>query len=199
MFVPDPAQKGPSNVTLSELLGVFERCEQPPLDARITDLYMVHGTRQKKTPEQIKREGICSWETPQSAIIELAEAAEHFGLLKKKKARDWYRCFIGEMSSEHRLNIYASTYTESSCGWAVRSPEFISLMLGYSGIPREKIAEYLGQRFGKPYRIKTRISPTVLQYLANAGANINTGRRCIRPEDIIAVEECPVDLDFFGK
>jgi len=101
-----------------------------------------------------------------------------------------YTAFVAEATNPDRQKLSMQVYPERTCDWARRAPEIVSAMLSAAGVGPAEVEAYLEERYGRPYRIRTKLHPTVGQYMVNRGQDVHTDKRCILPEEIEEVEEC---------
>jgi hypothetical protein len=156
-------------------------------------LPLYHGLRSKKTPEQIKKEGFCTFATPIDARKNIIDSLKFFGkekLLTVKGGKGYrVRGLVEEVNrnlGQNRLNIWATTDKDAGCRWwAHANPEHVSLALDAAGVEPENIDKYLNEKFGRNcYNIKLKIKSMGENF------NFNTGLNCIRPNLIESIEEC---------
>lgn len=157
------------------------------------DYSLYHGMRSKRTPEDIKKEGFCSYGTPIDERINIIDALKHFGkekLLTVKGGKGYrVRSIMDEVMRDlgkNRLNTWATTDKEAACEWwAHANPEHITLVLDAAGVEPEEIEKYLKEKFGSNcYNIKLKITSL------GTNPNFNTGLNCIPPSLIKKIEEC---------
>ncbi len=157
------------------------------------DFPLFHGMRSKKTPEQIKKEGFCSYGTPIDEKKNIVDALKHFGkekLLTVKGGKGYrVRSLVNEVMYElgkNRLNTWATTSEEAPCAWwAQANPEHISLVLDAAGIKPKEVEKYLKDKFGSNcYNVKLKITSL------GTNSNFNTGLNCIPPSLIDIIKEC---------
>lgn len=153
---------------------------------------LYHGMRSKKTSEQIKKEGFCSY-TENNEAEAILRALDTFGKDPnniKGYDGDLIRMNIETVNKPHRKVTWASADRTAACGWwSHANPEHISDSLYHAGVEPRKINEYLNTQYGnKCYVVKLRkhieMSP------ANPPPNVSTGINCIPPDTIDEVREC---------
>jgi len=156
------------------------------LHVDIVDLNLYHGRRTKESVEDITKRGFCTL-LPVNYKKSIIDALKYFGKEKiittSGMRGDYIRQLISEVSNPDRASIYASTDSNSSCLWANRNPEHISLALEGAGISQENIDKYLIEKFGT-----CKIIELIDTYPKNI--NLNLLKRCIKPEEIKKVEKC---------
>ena len=160
---------------------------------------LYHGIRTKKTEDQIKKEGFCTFATKVDMKREIVLALKYFGkekLLTVTPSGGRFgrvRRYVEQAESKTRRNIWASTDKEAACRWwSQANPEIISWMLHDIEIPPEKIDKYLSERFGSNcYNIKLKITSR------GHSADFNTGLDCMPPNLIEKIEEC--ECKYTGK
>lgn len=166
-----------------------------------TTLQLFHGMRSKKTAEQIKSEGFCSYGSPVDEKKSIINALKYFGkeklLHQQSQKGTLIRGIIDEITEKYskgRLSTWATTVKETPCDWWARAnPEHISLALGYAGISEKDIAKYLSDKYGKNcYNVELNLPLDERQKetLKYNNINFNTGKRCIKPFEIKAVLKC---------
>jgi hypothetical protein len=169
---------------------------EPPHPA--VNLY--HGTRRRESPEEIKKHGITTFDCTR-AYEEMLRALEHFNKLhvlgEKSSKGTLVRDQLGHVCRFDTKGFYVDAIDPDSpeekewfgdnrvCSYARNNPETISLILWYAGVPREKIREYLREKYGKPYMIKLK------QRLLIPEINLPTYTRRIEPSDIEDIIPCP--------
>jgi hypothetical protein len=161
---------------------------------------LYHGMRTKKSPEQIKKEGFCSYGTHIDEKKKIIDALKYFGkektITSKHRRGGLVKGIINEVSGsfeKFRLNTYATTTPEASCNWWARAnPEHISLSLHYLGINDDKIDKYLKEKFGNNcVRVELKMTSK------GEESNFNTGLNCIPPNLIKDVKKCK-SCDYTG-
>lgn len=159
---------------------------------------LYHGIRSKKTSDQIKKEGFCTFSTKVDMKKEIMLALKYFGkekLVTIEKGKGYLvQSMIREVSGKSRRNIWATTRKEAGCEWwSQANPEVVSLLLHHViDIEPEKIDKYLSERFGTNcYNIKLKIK------LSEPNSNFNTGLDCMPPNLIDKIEEC--ECKYTGK
>jgi len=163
-----------------------------------------HGMRSKRTPENIKKEGFCSYGTPIDEKKNIVDALKHFGKEKllttsREQGGKSYRVrsIVDEIMyklGKHRLNTWATTSKEAPCSWwSHANPEHISLVLDAAGVNADEIEEYLKDKFGSNcYNVKLKITSL------GTNPNFNTGLNCIPSSLIDLIEECE-ECKYTGK
>lgn len=162
---------------------------------------LFHGMRSKKSAEQIKKEGFCSYGSPVDEKKAIITALKHFGkekiLHQKSQKGELLRGMINEITeknSKGRLYTWGTTVDNAPCAWwAIANPEHISLTLHYAGISEQDINKYLSEKYGTNcYRIKLDLKLNELEekYLRHTHNNFNTKKRCILPHEIIEIIKC---------
>lgn len=156
----------------------------------VPQLPLYHGMRTNKTPDQIKKDGICTFESKIDMKKEIVLALKHFGkekLLTVEGGKGYrVRRYLKQAESEFRRNIWASTDKDAACDWwAHANPEIISWMLHEIDIEPEKIDKYLSERFGnKCYNVRLKTTSR------GQSSDFNTGLDCIPSNLIELIEEC---------
>jgi len=167
----------------------------------ILQLPLYHGMRTKKSSEQIKKEGFCSYGTPIDEKKNITDALKYFGkekiITSNKRKGGLVRGLIDEVSKnrEHfRLNTYATTEPDAPCNWWARAnPEHVSLALHYLGIEDSKVDKYLKEKFGDNcIRIELKMTSS------GSESNFNTGLNCISPNLIKDIKKCK-SCNYSGK
>lgn len=165
------------------------------------DLPLFHGMRSKKTPDKIKKEGFCSYDSPVDEKRKIIAALKYFGkekLLTVNSSKGYIiRSILNEMMSLHnrnRLNTWATTDKDAPCEWwSHANPEDISLVLNAAGISEEEIEKYLKDKFGSNcYNVKLKITSR------GSNPNFNTGLNCIPPSLIDIIKKCD-ECKYTGK
>lgn len=170
--------------------------EEPNDDEYDLQYPLYHGIRSKKTSDQIKKEGFCTFSTKVDMKKEIMLALKYFGkekLATIEKGKGYFvQNMIREVSGESRRNIWATTRKEAGCEWwSQANPEAVSLLLYHIDIEPEKIDKYLSERFGNNcYNIKLKIT-------SEPSSNFNTGLDCMPPNLIDKIEEC--ECKYTGK
>lgn len=159
-------------------------------DDDVSQYNLYHGMRSKKTQEQIKKEGFCSYGTVVDEKRNIINALRYFGKEKliatKGRKGDIVRDAIREISGEGRRNTRATADKDAPCKWwSSANPEHISLTLHQVGVEPEKIDKYPREKFGNNcYNAKLKITSR------GQSANFNTGINCIPPSLIDSIETC---------
>ncbi len=159
---------------------------------------LYHSIRTKKTIEQIKKEGFCTFGTGVDMKKEVMLALKHFGkekLATVERGKGYLvQSMLREISGKERRNIWATTSEEAGCmWWAHANPEAISLLLHQIDIEPKEIDKYLSERFGKNcYNIKLKMTSL------GSSPNFNTGLDCMPPNLIDTIEECE-ECKYTGK
>lgn len=153
---------------------------------------LFHGMRSRKTAEQIKREGFCSY-TENNESEAILRALKAFGKEVnhiKGYDGDLIRMNIETVNDPHRKVTWASADRTAACGWwAHANPEHISDSLFHAGVEPEQINEYLNENYGnKCYAAK--LKKYVEMSPANPPPNVSIDMNCIPPEMIDKVKEC---------
>ncbi len=162
------------------------------------DFPLYHGIRTNKTPEQIKKEGFCSFGTKVDWKKEAISALKYFGKEKLATVRRGkgylVRSMLEEVKGKMRGDIWATSDKEAACRWwAHANPESISLLLHQIDIEPDKIDKYLSERYGKNcYNIKLKMTSL------GSTTNFSTGLKCIPPNLIDSIEECK-ECKYTGK
>ena len=120
--------------------------------------HLYHGFRTKQPIDKIEK--LITF-TPSQARheVELALAAFSYDYLiyekqtKKPSSTTLIHGILDEVNSKGRFGEYIPTcpFLDRMENWAFRNPEIIWLTLDYVDVPKERILEYLTDRFGKPY------------------------------------------------
>jgi len=153
---------------------------------------LYHGMRSKKTADQIKKEGFCSYNENNEAetILRALKVFNKNPDNIKGYDGDLIRMNIETVNTPHRKVTWASADKTAACGWwAHANPEHISDSLFHAGVEPRQINDYLNKQYGnKCYSVKLRkhveMSP------ANPPPNVNIGLNCIPPEMIEEVRKC---------
>ncbi len=162
---------------------------------------LYHGMRSKKTSDEIKKEGFCSYSNPINERKNIVDALKYFKkeklLTTEGKRGSVIREIVAEIThnlKKSRLNTWATTNKESACAWwAHTNPEHITLVLDAAGISAEEIDSYLRNRFGDEcYSVKLKMTSL------GSSPNFNTGLNCIPANLIELVEKCD-ECKFTGK
>jgi len=162
---------------------------------------LFHGMRSKKSAEQLKKEGFCSYGSPVDEKKAIVNALKYFNkekvLHQQSTKGELVRSMINEITekqSKGRLSTWATSVEKATCDWWSRAnPEHISLVLGHVGIDEKHIDEYLNEVYGKNcYSVELNLKLTELQQkiLRHTFTNFNTNKRCILPSEIKEVRKC---------
>ena len=163
------------------------------------EVNLYHGTRRKETPEEIKRNGICTFnvgeveqfidEATRQCKIEI-EAGPRVCLWMDRAANNLKESFSGrdrEFKKEQPI-LWASIWGDRSCNWAFRNPELVHDAFYYN-TPTKAMDKILTDLFGTPKTIKARVKVKLNDLLANP-QNLPTEKHCFKPEEILEVTEC---------
>ncbi len=156
-----------------------------------------HGMRSKKSAEQLKKEGFCSYGSSVDEKKAVVDALKHFNKEKFLHGHG-HKSFLIKREIEHvmdkRRSTYATVAKEAPCNWWARAnPENISLVLGYVGVKEKDVDKYLGEKYGKNcYNVELdlKLSDREKEELKYNQINFNTGKRCIKPSEIKDVKKC---------
>jgi len=154
---------------------------------------LCHGTRRKETLEELKEKGFCTWDLPElegmmnEAIEEMAKhryigprTGKHIEMYKERGLR--------EGQSSYRPFLYATGMGDNACcSWADRNPEIIWDVL-WAHLKPEVTREVLNELFGDPIKVKVKTRVDVRSMFGPQ--NINTKKKCFKPEEIISIEKC---------
>lgn len=164
---------------------------------------LFHGMRSKKSAEQIKKEGFCSYGSPVDEKKAIIDALKHFGkeiiLHQQSRKGELVRSQINEITEKHgkgRLSTWATTEKDAPCNWWARAnPEHISLALGHSGVSEKDTAKYLDDKYGKNcYNVELDLKSTEdierRSKFGSSSINYNTNKNCIKPSEIKDVKKC---------
>lgn len=154
---------------------------------------LCHGTRRKEAPEELKENGFCTWDLPElekmmSEAIDEMTKHRYIGPRTGKRVEMWKERGLREGQASFRPYLYATAMGDNACcSWADRNPEIIWDVL-WAHLKPEVTRAALHELFGDPLRVKVR---TQVEVRAMFGAqNINTKKKCFKPEEIISVELC---------
>jgi hypothetical protein len=119
----------------------------------VSGITLYTGTRQKKTIQEIKKEGFCTF-SPEGArrrAIDVAEKA-----LGRKLTDEEYSevCFYALPDAPSRWSVYATMVSkETACSWAERNPECVYLSLIHCGLDHIDAVKWLEKEFGLAYAV----------------------------------------------
>jgi len=154
---------------------------------------LFHGMRSRRTAEQIKREGFCSYNEPNEAQA-ILRALNFFGKrvedLPEGFSKDTIKMNIETVDTPRRKATYASADRTAACGWwAHANPEHISESLYRADVDPRYINKYLNRQYGdKCYVVK--LKKYVEMSPVNPPPNVSIEQNCIPPEMIDDVREC---------
>jgi hypothetical protein len=168
----------------------------------MVEVNLYHGTRRKETPEQIKKNGFCSFaegeveqfidEAARQCKVEIEagprvckwmdDTASH--LKQSFSGRDW------EFKNT-KPSLYGTYDPAAGCSWAFRNPEIVHDAFYYR-TPTIIMDKILTELFGTPKTVKVRVKVKLNELLANP-QNLNIRQNCFKPEEILEVTECSHD------
>jgi hypothetical protein len=173
--------------------------ERHPGKDKKVSVIVYHGTRRKESAEELKAKGFCSF-SPGEVDSFIDEVARQCKIAKNgprlckwiddaaTRVKEHYQGRISEFGKDQKPDLWVSAYKQASCSWAFRNPEIISDAM-YWNLPKEVKEAILEEIFGTPKRVTLQLRMPADHVLYN-GINLNTGKHCFKPEEIVSVEEC---------
>jgi hypothetical protein len=167
----------------------------------MVNVNLYHGTRRKETPEELKKNGFCSFARGEvEEFIDEAVNQCKVGIKAGPRVCYWMDETAKQLKSSYsgrdweftkegaQPNLYATYNPKKGCNWAFRNPEIIHDAFYYR-TPTVVMDEILTELFGTPKTVKVRIAVKLNDLLGNPH-NLNTEKHCFRPEEILEVTEC---------
>jgi hypothetical protein len=184
--------------------GIYEECEakhgskypckeaQDFLEQEIVTTVW-HGTRRRESDKELKQNGFCTYEPPQvDAWLDLAldkvKHATQPGPRKSAQMEKRAEELKHNAREEWRRQVSVSGLKEVSCGWGFRNPELVHDFLWWFA-KGKLFNEVLNEMFGEPRRIEIKTNMTARSFMNVQ--DIHLPRLCIKPEEVVVIEECP--------
>ena len=114
---------------------------------------MYRGVRLRESSvDWVRKNGMeYYWKEPEQAINHVFNAIEHFKIMKILVRNGMLKCRILEGAKLGRLQIYGSEEKYLAESYARRTPELIDITLENGLIDKDRIIEYLDNRYGLPH------------------------------------------------